>query len=299
MNAQKPEWQQLELLVASIQKQLAPHAKVTHNAKVPGLLSETTRQIDVLVEQNIGQYPMRVALDCKDYGSPVDVKGVEEFHGLVQDIGAHKGALVCPSGFTKSAKKRAKKLHIDLYSPADTGSHKWQVRLALPVVCDFRATRIGFEISCSAPVPFSLPQRFFELPVFSEDGQPLGVIYDIATQRWNEGTYPSDPGVHEQVPLIPDIVTKIDNSYGMLIPVALTVSLHVTRQRYYGHVPIEQLSGLRDEQTGFVITNAFTLGALDPVAVQNHWQKLGESEAPPLQPVLSVRGLHSWGPMNA
>lgn len=242
---------------------------------------------------------MRVALDCKDYGSPVDVKGVEEFHGLVQDIGAHKGALVCPSGFTKSAKRRAKKLHIALYSPADTGSHKWQVRLALPVVCDFRSTRIGFEISCSAPVPFSLSQRFFELPVFSEDGQPLGVIYDIATQRWNEGTYPTDPGVHEQVPLIPDIVTKIDNSYGMLIPVELTVSLHVTCQRYYGHVPIEQLSGLRDEQTGFVITNAFTLGALDPVAVQNHWQKLGESEAPPLQPVLSVRGLHSWGPMKA
>jgi hypothetical protein len=293
-----PDWQQLELLVAAIQRQLAPNAKVTHNAKLPGLLSETTRQVDVLVEQSIGQYSMRIAIDCKDYGVPVDVKGVEEFDGLVKDIGAQKGALVCPSGFTRSAKKRARKLDIDLYSPADTGAHKWQVRLALPVVCDFRATRIGFGISCSAPVPFRVPQKFFTLPAFSNDDQNLGVIYDIATQRWNEGEYPFQPGAHEGVSLIPDVVTKIDNGYGTLAPVSLSVNLLVTSQRYYGHVPVEQLSGLRDEQTGLVITNAFTVGALDPIMVQNEWKKLGENEEPPLKPVFTVLGLHSWGPMD-
>lgn len=61
----RPEWQQLELLVASIQRQLAPGAKVTHNAKVEGKHSETTRQVDVLVEQYVGQYPIRIALDAK------------------------------------------------------------------------------------------------------------------------------------------------------------------------------------------------------------------------------------------
>lgn len=293
-----PEWQQLEQLVASIQQQLAPNAKITHNAKLPGLQSETTRQVDVLVEQYIGQYSMRIALDCKDYGTPVDVKGVEEFYGLVQDIGVHKGALVCPSGFTKSAKKRAKKLDIDLYRPADTGEHKWQVKLALPVVCDFRSTRIGFGISCSAPVPFMIPQKFFELQAFSEDEELLGIIFDLATQQWNDGKYPVQPGDHEKIPLIPNTVTKIDNGYGTLTPVTLTVHLSVESQRYYGHVPVEQLSGLRDEQTGLVITNAFTLGALDPVVVQNQWQKLGDDEEPPIKPVFTVLGLHSWGVMN-
>ena len=293
---QNPEWQQLELLVAAIQRQLAPDAKVTHNAKLPGLLSETTRQIDVLVEQSIGQYSMRIALDCKDYRTPVDVKGVEEFHGLVQDVGVHKGALVCPAGFTKSAKKRAKKLQIDLYSPADTDPHKWQVSLALPVVCDFRATRIGFGISVSAPVPFTLPQHFFELPAFSANDQPLGTIYDIATRQWNEGAFPFDPGEHEDVELLPNTVTKVDNGHGLLVRVDLTVSLSVTRQRYVGHVPVEQLRGLKDEQTGLVITNAFRLKALDPVVVQNQWKKIADSEEPPFAPVFSVLGLHSWGP---
>lgn len=45
----------------------------------------------------------------------VDVKGVEEFHGLVQDVCDHQGALVCPAGFTKAALRRAQKLQIALY----------------------------------------------------------------------------------------------------------------------------------------------------------------------------------------
>ena len=290
-----PEWQQLELLVASIQMQLAPGATVTHNAKVEGRQSETTRQIDVLVEQHVGQYPIRIALDCKDYKTPVDVKAVEEFHGLLVDIGAHKGALVCPSGFTKSAKKRAKKLDVELFSPADTDPHKWQVSLALPTVCDFRATRIAFGISTSAPMPMLLPERFFELGVRGPDGADLGSIYNVATSRWEQSEYPVEPGAHERVPLLPFSGTTVDNGYGAQIPVDLTVSLLVSRQRYFGHLPITELHGLRDEQTGAVITNAFRFNLLDPVEIQNKWSKLAEDEPPPTPAVLEVIGLHCWG----
>ena len=73
----------LEILVAKIQKQLAPDAEVIHNAKLDGRNSKQKRQIDVLVRQKIGQYEMMIVLDCKDYARPVDVKGVEEFHGLI------------------------------------------------------------------------------------------------------------------------------------------------------------------------------------------------------------------------
>lgn len=291
-----PDWQKLELLVADIQRQLAPGAKVTHNARVPGLDSETMRQVDVLVEQSVGQYSIRIALDCKDYSTPVDVKGVEEFHGLVVDIGAHKGALVCPAGFTKAAKKRAKRLAIDLYSPADTDPHKWQVSLALPTICDFRSTRIGFGISSSAPMPLRLPERFYELPAFDSEHKQLGKIIDLATNHWDHGDYPTEPGTHEKVPLIPGIATQIDNGYGSLIPVDLTVSLFISRQRYVGHLPIDKLHGLRDEQTGSVISNAFEFRLLDPVQIQNQWIKLRDDEQPPYPVVLEVVGLHSWGP---
>ena len=296
VNEDRPDWQKLELLVASIQQQLAPGAKVTHNAKVEGRLSETSRQIDVLVEQFVGQYQIRIALDCKDYKTPVDVKAVEEFHGLMVDIGAHRGALVCPAGFTKSAKKRAKKLEVELFSPADTDPHKWQVSLALPAICDFRATRIAFGISTSAPMPMRLPERFYNLSVLDANGTNLGRIFDVASTRWDEGEYPTEPGAHEEVPLLPGGGTTIENGYGSQIPVDLTVSLLVTRQRYFGHIPITELHGLRDEQTGAVITNAFRIKLLEPVQVQNQWVKLAEGEQAPSPVALEVVGLHCWGP---
>lgn len=291
----EPEWKQLEVLVAAIQKELSPNATVSHNVKLPGLQSETNRQIDVLVEQYIGQYAIKVVIDCKDYASPVDVKAVEEFHGLVQDVGAHKGALVCPSGFTKSAKKRARKLQIDLYSPADTGSHKWKVNLSLPTLCDFRSTGMAFGISCSTPLPFTIREAIQNLMVHDEADKPIGAFLEIASDEWDNGEFPSDPGEHDRVPIMGGRITKVDNGHGTLVPVKLTVSLNVTQQLYIGHLPIEKLRGLKDEQTGVVVANAFTLGGIDPIHVQNEWVKVKADEELPFHPVMQVIGLHCWG----
>jgi restriction endonuclease Mrr len=117
--------------VDKIQAQLAPGATITHNVKLTGK-SGVDRQIDVLVEQKIGQYEMRIVLDAKDHKAPVDINDVESFHGLLLDVGAHKGALVCPGGFTEGAKKRARDFEIDLYSPVDTDPHKWQAHVSAP-----------------------------------------------------------------------------------------------------------------------------------------------------------------------
>jgi hypothetical protein len=71
------EYQDLEKLVAAIQKQLAPASDVQHNVRLDGRRSGVNRQIDVLVSQKVGQYDIRIIIDCKDHKQPVDVKGVE------------------------------------------------------------------------------------------------------------------------------------------------------------------------------------------------------------------------------
>jgi restriction endonuclease Mrr len=98
------ESRELEMLVARIQQQLAPKAEVIHDVKLDGRYSGRKRQIDVLMREQIGQYDIKIVIDCKDYKTPVDVKSVEEFYGLLSDVGAHKGVLVCPQGFTTTAK---------------------------------------------------------------------------------------------------------------------------------------------------------------------------------------------------
>jgi hypothetical protein len=59
------DYKKLEKLVAKIQQDLAPRSKVTHNARITGK-SGAQRQIDVLVEDKVGQYEVRIVLDCKD-----------------------------------------------------------------------------------------------------------------------------------------------------------------------------------------------------------------------------------------
>jgi hypothetical protein len=281
------DFRKLEKLVAKIQQDLAPHAKITHNAKL---------QIDVLVEDRIGQYQIRIVIDCKDYKTPVDIKDVEECSGLFEDVSAQRGVIVCPAGFTKNAKARAQQLQIDLYSPLDTDPHKWQARLKIPAVCDFRAARISFGVSCSAPVPFMMPNDFMNISKVTDakSGQELGTPLSIASKEWNEGRYPIDPGVHERQPILPSEL-KMDNGYGMQTPIELSVGLSVEQELYFGQFDIVKLSGFHDRIGDTVITNAFTVGILSPQEIEKSWRKIANIEEAPVKPVIRLQGLVAWG----
>lgn len=132
-----PQWKEFEILVAKIQKELAADSVVTHDDKIIGRKSERMRQIDVSIRSKIGQFDVLIIIDCKDYAEPVDVKAVEEFMGLVEDVGAQQAAIVAAKGFTIAAKKRAVEAGLGVYTVVDTDPHKWQVQVFLPVLCDF------------------------------------------------------------------------------------------------------------------------------------------------------------------
>src|ERR1700722_15474823 len=89
-----PKWKRFEKLAYEIQREFAGSATVTLNDSIQGIDSKVSRQIDISVRQNVGQYPILVVIDCKDYRVRVDVKAVEEFGGLVRDVRANRGALI-------------------------------------------------------------------------------------------------------------------------------------------------------------------------------------------------------------
>jgi hypothetical protein len=78
------QWKALEELIAEIQKDLSPEAKITHNALLYGHDSHTERQVDVLVEQSIGQFDMKIIFECKDYKRPVDLPVMQAFIGMLE-----------------------------------------------------------------------------------------------------------------------------------------------------------------------------------------------------------------------
>jgi len=108
---QPNDWKQYEAYVKGALRRRFPSAPVRANVYLPGKLSGVRRQIDVLVETTPA-----IAVDCKCYKRKVDVKHVETFLGMLQDIGFRCGIMVTTKGYSKAAEKRARSAsgYIDL-----------------------------------------------------------------------------------------------------------------------------------------------------------------------------------------
>ena len=86
-------------------------ASVTPNASIVGNISGVKRQIDVLVDARWGDdLERRIIFDVKRRACKIDVNDVEAFEGLMRDVRAARGVLVCSSGHTKAALRRADQL---------------------------------------------------------------------------------------------------------------------------------------------------------------------------------------------
>lgn len=104
-----PDWEIYERLVARmLAQQSETDLCVTPNAHIVGRISGVRRQIDVLIEaRHDTDNSRRIIVDAKRRSRKVDVKEVERFRGLMEDVGATHGYLVSPVGYTKAAEKRA------------------------------------------------------------------------------------------------------------------------------------------------------------------------------------------------
>ena len=69
--------------------------------------SGSKRELDVAVfKEPDTRHPILV-VECKRYSRKLNIKDVEEFIGMLQDIGEPQGILVCPVGFSEAACRRA------------------------------------------------------------------------------------------------------------------------------------------------------------------------------------------------
>lgn len=104
------DWKKYERFVAELCSENYQSEKTTviPNARIKGGLSQTFRQIDVLIDSRFGDdRNRRMIVDAKRYGRPINVRDVDTFHGMMIDCSASVGMLVCPEGYTDAAKKRA------------------------------------------------------------------------------------------------------------------------------------------------------------------------------------------------
>lgn len=84
-------------------------ATVERNARLLGRRSGRQRQIDALVRGRIfGMADATLIVDCKRWRTPIDVKAIESFIGMVEDVCADVGILMTTAGSTGTARERAR-----------------------------------------------------------------------------------------------------------------------------------------------------------------------------------------------
>lgn len=86
---------------------------VHHDVKLTGT-SGLKHQIDVYWEYELAGIKNRVAIECKDYSTPLPIGKVRDFYGVLADLKDVKGIMVAANGFQKGAKDFAKSYGINL-----------------------------------------------------------------------------------------------------------------------------------------------------------------------------------------
>ena len=261
------KWRRFEKLVAEVQRELAPGAVVTHDDHIKGFDSDTMRQIDVSVKQPIGQYEILIAIDCKDYKEPVDVKDVEEFIGLIRDIRANKGVMVAANGFTETAKRIGEKAGLNCYRLIDTEEHDWQTYVAIPMVCDFR--RIQYQLIL--PI-FLANQDPRSIMIYDSNNEPVDTTERLIQKRWNNGELPFELGQHNNIRLVEGKQKVLVNSNH--VDANILANIFVTRRLFFGELPLLQVRGFADEHQGQLISRGFTTDWLDVRTVESDWRQL-------------------------
>lgn len=290
----KYKWQSFEDLVADIQKDLSPNALVTPNDKIIGK-SGQTRQIDVSVRETVGQFELLIVIDCKDYKKRVDIKCVEEFMGLVEDVGANKAAIVAAGGYTDGAKKRALQAGIDLLRPVDSGDHPWKTLVEITAVCE--ATFIqGFSITLtnSYPGPFSIAANidWRKLKIYDLENKFLGTAEDLIFKRWAEQALPPKTHKLRDFEFVQNPVKVEDGQIrGRLCPVNLTADLTLKEEYYIGQVPVKEVRGMANEITQRVIVKNISTETVEFEHILQNWRRIESLEELAIDPAVITRAI--------
>lgn len=134
MTQPSPDWQNYEQEVHAELSSKYHDALVRHNVRLRGSRSGAERQIDVLVEETLPGGKLVTAVDAKFHSRSIDVKDVEAFIGLLQDVQVDRGIMITNHGYSEAALSRAFRDDVDLdldILTLDAFKH-WQSALAIP-----------------------------------------------------------------------------------------------------------------------------------------------------------------------
>jgi hypothetical protein len=272
------DWRGFERLAERIARDLAPDATVTWNDHLPGRLTEGKRQIDVSIRWSDADREYLTIVQAKDWGTRADVKAIDAFASVINDVDATRGVMVCRSGFTKKAKTYACNLGIGLYNLHDAESRNWRLELTIPLLwIDLHpAAEFPCRIQLVKGEQVAVQDGF---PVLHVPGGPRIHPAEVFEQLWNERAIPDTPGIRHTIQLAPlsTPVLRVDGQAEWR-DVDLQVVYQVDRRAWLGQFTPNQCRGLVD----YLDNNAFTVSHLPigeiPTERNDQWVEIDDPD---------------------
>lgn len=185
------------------------------------------REFDVLASGELGGMPFRLAIECKDWASPVDAPVVEGFIAKCMGTNIPLRMVVSSSGFTRPALTKAAANGIQCRTVAEVERPDW---LAIDHIKYIERTATSFHIFCRTANDVSVENRVRVVDREGNELTPAGQT-NVANAALREASSTIDSvGQHQVVVQYADpgwSVEKVDGTREAVLEVNVTVNFAV------------------------------------------------------------------------
>lgn len=174
-------------MIALIERQLAPKgARVTESKLLRDQREGEEREIDILIEIEIGDHPIKIGVECINQGRPASVEWIDKILGKYRNLPINKVVAVSQSGFTKSALKKATGANIETLTLKEGAKTDWlaiiqklnTIKLESFLLPYPVGVTVNFIAGSSSSIEFDVQQTVLYTPT----NIPRGTLKEIADQ---------------------------------------------------------------------------------------------------------------------
>lgn len=112
-------------VVTLLHEQFAGGGIVTESKLLPDSRTGKRREVDIVIEAPVVEYPIIMSIECIDHNRPASVEWVEQMMAKHADLPTNKLVLVSRSGFTRQAQQKADALYITTLALARAEATDW------------------------------------------------------------------------------------------------------------------------------------------------------------------------------
>lgn len=191
----------LEDLVAMMHK--APGVLVETRKKLPALQSNMgrKREIDVLITSNVAGYKVQIAIGCKNKAKALDTAAVDEFVGILNDVGIplQHGILVSVNGYTRDAQEAADRngLRTLVFGGLSANRLGQEINAALQAVVYLLVSQFNLSRFSYVPGGHADDGRFITAMLDHDNVPPDTQILTSVWELWESGRIPDTIGDHQ------------------------------------------------------------------------------------------------------